>query len=76
MYGLKVHQAVLRDKKTITGATVHVVTAEPDAGEILDQIEIPVEKDDIPSTLQSRVMEQGEKTLLPKVVRKLLERSL
>lgn len=76
MYGLKVHQAVLRDKKTITGATVHKVTAEPDAGEILDQIEIPVEKDDTPSSLQLRVMEQGEKIVLPRVVIKILERSL
>lgn len=76
MYGLKVHQAVLRDKKTITGATVHIVTEEPDAGEILDQIEVPVENNDTPSSLQIRVMEKGEKILLPKVVRKILERSL
>lgn len=76
MYGLKVHQAVLRDKKTITGATVHIVTAEPDAGEILDQIEVPVGKDDTPSSLQTRVMEQGERIVLPRVVRKILERSL
>ena len=76
MYGLKVHQAVLSDKKSITGATVHKVTEEPDAGEILDQIEVPVEKDDTPATLQKRVMEKGEKILLPRVVEKLLERSL
>lgn len=76
MYGLKVHQAVLKDKKNITGATVHLVTQEPDAGEILDQIEVPVEKNDTPATLQKRVLEQGEKILLPRVVGKLLERSL
>lgn len=76
MYGLKVHQAILSDKKNITGATVHLVTEEPDAGEILEQIEVNVEKDDTPATLQKRVMEQGEKILLPRVVRKLLERSL
>ncbi len=76
MYGLKVHQAVLSDKNTKTGATVHIVTEEPDAGEILDQIEVPVENDDTPSSLQTRVMEIGEKILLPRVVRKILERSL
>ncbi len=76
MYGLKVHQAVLSDKKSVTGATVHKVTEEPDVGEILDQIEVPVEKEDTPSTLQKRVMEKGEKILLPRVVRKFLERSL
>jgi phosphoribosylglycinamide formyltransferase-1 len=76
MYGQKVHQAVLSDKRTITGATVHLVTEEPDAGEILDQIEVTVEKNDTLSSLQKRVMEMGEKILLPRVVRKLLERSL
>lgn len=76
MYGLKVHQAVLRDKKTITGATVHIVTEIPDAGEILGQIEVPIENDDTPSSLQQRVMEKGEKILLPQIVKKLLERSL
>lgn len=76
MYGLKVHQAVLKDKKNITGATVHIVTEEPDAGEILDQIEVNVEDDDTPTTLQKRVMELGEKIVLPRVVKKLLERSL
>ncbi|KAF0091920.1 MAG: formyltetrahydrofolate-dependent phosphoribosylglycinamide formyltransferase [Fusobacteria bacterium] len=76
MYGLKVHQAVLRDKKTITGATVHIVTEEPDSGEILDKIEVQVENNDTPSSLQIRVMEKGEKIVLPRVVRKILERSL
>ncbi len=76
MYGLKVHQAVLKDKNTKTGATVHIVTEEPDAGEILGQIEVPVENDDTPSSLQQRVMEKGEKILLSQVVKKLLERSL
>ena len=75
MYGLKVHEAVLADKKTITGATVHIVTEVPDGGEILDQIQVPVLIDDTPSTLQARVMDIGEKILLPRVVKKLCERS-
>lgn len=75
MYGLNVHQAVLKDKKTTTGATVHIVTEVPDGGEILDQIQVPVLSDDTPSTLQARVMEMGEKILLPRVVKKLCERS-
>lgn len=76
MYGLNVHKAVLADGQTVSGATVHIVTEEPDAGEILDQIQVPVLVDDTPSTLQSRIMEIGEKILLPRVVRNLCERSL
>lgn len=76
MYGLKVHEAVINDGNKISGATVHKVTDEPDAGEILDQIEVNVEENDTPAILQERVMEMGEKILLPRVVMKLLERSL
>ena len=75
MYGLKVHEAVLKDKRHVSGATVHKVTAEPDGGEIIEQIEVPVLKDDTPISLQLRVMEKGEKILLPRVVKTLTERS-
>jgi len=75
MYGLRVHEAVLKDKRHVSGATVHKVTAEPDVGEIIEQIEVPVLKDDTPISLQLRVMEKGEKILLPRVVKTLTERS-
>ncbi|MDD2371195.1 MAG: phosphoribosylglycinamide formyltransferase [Firmicutes bacterium] len=75
MYGLKVHKAVIADGKKISGATVHLVSEEPDAGKILDQIKVPVFIDDTPISLQLRIMELGEKILLPRVVKDLTERS-
>ncbi len=75
MYGLKVHSAVIADGKKVSGATVHIVTDKPDGGKILDQIKVPVLSDDTPISLQLRVMEQGEKILLPRVVKALTERS-
>ncbi len=75
MYGLKVHKAVLADKKKVSGATVHLVSEETDGGKILDQIQVPVFIDDTSTSLQLRVMEQGEKILLPRVVRSFTERS-
>ena len=37
MYGDRVHQAVIDDRATASGATVHIVTAEYDQGPILKQ---------------------------------------
>lgn len=70
-YGLHVHEAVLQHRQQVTGATVHFVTAEADAGPILAQHAVTVRKDDTPETLQRRVMEQAEWRLLPAVVHAL-----
>lgn len=70
-YGLHVHEAVLQHRQQVTGATVHFVTAEADAGPILAQHAVAVHKDDTPETLQRRVMEQAEWRLLPAVVHAL-----
>ncbi len=54
MYGLRVAQAVLASGDTVTGATVHVVTADLDHGPILDQESWPVRPDDTPQSLSDR----------------------
>ena len=67
-YGLRVHQAVLDSGVKLTGATVHFVTEDCDAGPIIMQKAIDVNNDDTPETLQKRVMEQCEWKILPKAV--------
>lgn len=67
MYGLHVHRAVLASGATVTGATVHLVTAEYDRGSILAQWPVPVHGDDTPESLQQRVL-AVEHRLLPAVV--------
>ena len=67
-YGLRVHQAVLDSGVKLTGATVHFVTEDCDAGPIIMQKAIDINKDDTPETLQKRVMEQCEWIMLPKSV--------
>ena len=64
-YGLKVHEAALARGVKVTGATVHIVTAEADAGPILMQKAVEVREGDTPETLQRRVMEEAEWKLLP-----------
>lgn len=67
-YGLKVHRAALDYGVKLTGATVHFVSAEADAGPIIAQKAVSIEEGDTPELLQRRVMEQAEWVLLPQVV--------
>jgi phosphoribosylaminoimidazolecarboxamide formyltransferase/IMP cyclohydrolase len=71
-YGLRVHEAVLRSGVRWSGATVHLVTEDYDAGPIVAQEVVPVLPDDTPETLQARV-QQAEHRLLARAVRWLLE---
>lgn len=67
-YGLKVHEAALKKGVKITGATVHFVTEETDAGPIIMQKAVSVLEDDTPERLQKRVMEEAEWEILPNVI--------
>ena len=68
-YGLRVHEAALEKGVKVSGATVHIVTPECDAGPIILQKAVEVEQDDTPERLQRRIMEQAEWKLLPEAVR-------
>lgn len=57
MYGLNVHRAVLDKGEHCTGITVHVVTEEYDAGQIIEQVHIPVLLSDTAESLMQRVQE-------------------
>lgn len=67
-YGLKVHEAALAYGVKVSGATIHFVNEEADAGAIILQGVVNVEKNDTPEVLQKRIMENVEWKLLPKAV--------
>ncbi len=67
-YGLHVHEEALKKGVKVSGATVHFVTAECDAGPIILQKAVEVIDDDTPESLQKRIMEQAEWKILPKAV--------
>ena len=67
-YGLHVHEEALKKGVKVSGATVHFVTAECDAGPIILQKAVDVLDNDTPETLQKRIMEQAEWKILPKAV--------
>ncbi|MCF7807226.1 MAG: phosphoribosylglycinamide formyltransferase [Candidatus Marinimicrobia bacterium] len=68
-YGLHVHEAVLEYGCKITGASVHFVTPEVDAGPLILQKAVTVRSGDTPEILQKRVMEEAEWTIYPEAVR-------
>lgn len=67
-YGLHVHEKALEYGVKVSGATVHFVTEECDAGPIILQKAVDVLPNDTPETLQRRIMEQCEWKLLPQAV--------
>ena len=72
-YGLHVHEKALEKGVKVSGATVHFVTAECDAGPIILQKAVEIMQDDTPETLQKRIMEQAEWKILPQAVRLLCD---
>ena len=72
-YGLHVHEEALKKGVKVTGATVHFVTAECDAGPIILQKAVEVKNGDTPEILQKRVMEQAEWKILPRAARLFCE---
>ena len=54
--GLDTHARAIAAGDTIAGCSVHVVTEEVDAGEVLGQIEVPIEPGDDARALEQRVL--------------------
>lgn len=75
-YGLHVHEAALQKGVKVSGATVHFVTPECDAGPIILQKSVDVKQNDTPETLQQRIMEEVEWKILPEAVKLFCEDKL
>ncbi len=74
MYGLHVHEAVLKAGVKVTGATVHYVTEVCDGGPIIAQKAVEVKEGDTPEILQKRVMREAEWVILPEAVEKVCKK--
>lgn len=72
-YGLIPHIKALEYGVKVTGATVHFVELEADAGPIIMQKAVYIKEDDTPETLQKRVMEEAEWDILPKAIKLISE---
>jgi phosphoribosylglycinamide formyltransferase-1 len=62
MYGIHVHEAVIKSRVKITGVTVHIVDEDYDHGAIVIQKPVEVKDDDTPETLAERVLKVEHQT--------------
>lgn len=67
MYGICVHDAVIKSGVKISGCTVHFVSEKVDHGAIIAQSAVKVYFEDTKEILQKRVLKEEHK-LLPKVI--------
>jgi phosphoribosylglycinamide formyltransferase-1 len=65
--GLDTHARALAAGDAKAGCSVHIVTEEVDAGEVLGQMEVPIEPGDDAQTLGQRVLE-AEHRLYPRAL--------
>ena len=69
---LHAQQLALEHGVKVAGCTVHIVTAEVDAGPIVVQRVVPVLEDDTVESLRARILEQ-EHLALPEAIRLIAE---
>ncbi len=71
--GLDTHARAIAAGDAVSGCSVHVVTEELDAGEVLGQSEVRIGTDDTPERLEKRVL-AAEHQLYPKVLSEFVRR--
>ena len=71
--GLDTHARAIAAGDSVSGCSVHLVTEELDAGDVLGRAEVPIEPGDTVSTLERRVL-AAEHILYPKVLSEFVRR--
>ena len=71
MYGSNIHKKVIQNKESESGITIHYVSKEYDAGKIIFQKKIKVDKNDTPKKLEEKI-HKLEYEYFPKIVESLL----
>ena len=67
MYGMRVHETVIASGARMSGATVHIVDEEYDAGPIVLQRKVNIDSLDTPESLAAKVLDI-EHVLYPKAI--------
>lgn len=74
MYGSAVHEAVVKNKDTETGISIHYVNENYDEGAIISQKTVQLSKADTPDTVAAKVHEL-EYEWFPKIIEEILKNS-
>jgi phosphoribosylglycinamide formyltransferase-1 len=71
MYGMNVHEAVIKEKDRQSGISIHFVNEQYDKGKIISQHTCDVSENETAASLANKIHEL-EHTYLPKVIEQLL----
>jgi phosphoribosylglycinamide formyltransferase-1 len=71
MYGMHVHESVRANNETESGITIHYVSEQCDAGEIIFQAKTPVELSDTPEDIAAHIHVLEQK-YFPQIIDKVL----
>ncbi len=67
MYGLHVHEAVIKSGVKVSGCTTHFVNEEVDGGAIIMQHCVPVDYGDTPQSLQKKILKYEHQILVKSI---------
>jgi phosphoribosylglycinamide formyltransferase-1 len=71
MYGMHVHRAIIKNKESISGITIHYVTSNYDEGPIIFQKKIDIDSSDTAKDLANKI-HILEMDYFPEVIEKIL----
>jgi len=71
--GLDTHARAIEAGDKMSGCSVHIVTEELDAGEVLGRLAVLIEPEDTPFSLEQRVL-AAEHELYPRILREFVQR--
>lgn len=71
MYGMKVHEAVIKEKEKESGISIHYVNNEYDKGEIISQHTCTIDSSDTAQTLADKI-HTLEKEFFPRTIEKMI----
>ena len=71
MYGMNIHKAVIENKDSQSGITIHYVNEEYDKGEIILQAKCDVDENETPESLASKIRKL-EFEYFPKAIEKII----
>ena len=71
--GLDTHRRAIEAADTVSGCSVHLVTEELDAGDVVARAEVPIVAGDTAASLEERVLE-AEHVLYPKALAEFVAR--
>ncbi|TDN88134.1 formyltetrahydrofolate-dependent phosphoribosylglycinamide formyltransferase [Salegentibacter sp. 24] len=73
MYGMNVHEAIIRNKEKESGISVHYVNENYDEGEVIFQTKTEISEEDTPETLAEKIHKLEYKHF-PEIVQQLLQK--